>query len=321
LEWHCPTCNGDGFVNLDDEFQLRMLQTHMKKCVKHKNNDRIRCFSCGIGLTDDTYVSHLKKCCIICNSEHKNGECEGPIQAPTEYRDYINKNPFPVDTEVTIPVKKDSKKEAVIPNSPKYKTETIMQYAGSVLLADKTRIADCLFVLGPSGQQCIFMNSHVVAMKPKYVRANGKDFELHTKDGELTRAKFSFKKYKHTDLTLLAPLDGLSYMPKKYWAVGAANQNAAVVNVNWKLIDGKPEKCIVVSPGTIKGHLPLDGQPSLEYKIKTEKGDCGGVVIDENGKVLAIHYSAGKVNETNMGIAVTQVFLEEWETAANHPKN
>lgn len=306
--FHCASCPQEMLLDMSNEEQLKIMQNHVLNCTLI--NPVYRCTNCAKELSVDKFCEHMEKCCPFCTKLHpadQHVECRKKFQD-----DVVNKQLNDIREQ-------REKKEALVPSSPKYKTETVLQFTGSVLDAEKTRLADCLFLTGPGSHKFIIMNTHVVNLRPKFVRTNGKDFELHCDEaGNLKQSKYQFKKYKHSDLSLIEPIDGPTYASKKYFGVAEVNQNVAMVNCNWVKKNDKLEKEVNFSSGKVVGFRNTEGSVSLEYTMTTEPGDCGGLCIDENGKILAIHYQAGKPKKTNFGIAITSEFLDEWQVGSKN---
>jgi S1-C subfamily serine protease len=171
--------------------------------------------------------------------------------------------------------------ESLVPTSPTFPTQVVSQSKGRLLDAKQEFLCDCLCTYAG-----IIVNKHVVA-DAKWIHLGGKIFPM-------TKVK-QCKIKLHEDLTFCELFDGAPALLKKHFAVPIEiGMKVAVVSTE------------AMSFGTI-AKITAD---EVEVTASTKPGWCGSPYVDSNGRVIAIHFSAGSTGKTNVGMKVTNELLE-----------
>jgi hypothetical protein len=211
---------------------------------------------------------------------------------PREQMDYYRNQTDRYKSAVRAQKRHLPPKEALVASSPSFQTSAVTQYTGQVLDLQDRIIGSFVVTFGG-----VMINKHVYR-QGHWLKYAERKFQMPLANED--------QKTYHDDLFFIPKVDGMpSGLTARFLELPAVGQKLLLVD----------------QFGSHPGIVTAVEGGDVVYTCSTRSGSCGGVCLNTNGRLVAIHYSAGEPGKDNRGIAVTTEIKNRVAVNAANPLN
>lgn len=262
----------------------------VRDCKVHGHDMQVSVAASYVSQDGAEIITPILETCRACG-ERRDIFQKSPVQQVKELTPPLEARPPvvppPVPPRVLPPppnLNGAPKLEALVPSAPKVDYKPVQECQGEMLDSVGRVIQQCL------GAWCgVIVNKH--SLKDcTHLKFGGKIFPVPTK---VTHESFG----GNTDVCILKSFDGAPRLKKARFAVPEKGGKVWVLAP--KLSNGVIE--------TVDELGPYGRQ--MRATVSTVDGDCGSPYVNVDGRVVGIHFSAGKEGRDNLAAPVTDEVL------------